>query len=143
MKFTLDTNECENIKLEITDEESESVASAIQEFCFGMSSFFVDFMMKLGFNTEEVAKSFQELCMSCIAKNLDVMIKDILLDNNETSYELENDIETLKSEMKSHGFSDKEIENIVDLVSDCGSIEAANDILKKIGEQNGIDWCSI
>ena len=142
MKFTLDTNECENIKLEITDEESEDVASAIHEFCFGISSFFVDFMMKLGFNTEEVTKSFQELCMSCIARNLDVMIKNILLDDSENSDEQETDIETLKSEMKNHGFSEKEIENIVDLVRDCGSIEAAKDILKKIGEQNGIDWSS-
>lgn len=142
MKFTLDTNECENIKLEITDEESESVASAIQEFCFGMSSFFVDFLMKLGCDTEEKAKKLQEVCMSCMGRNLDVMIKDILLDDNETSDDLENDIETLKSEMKNHGFSDKENENIVDLVRDCGSVEAAKDVLKKIGEQNGIEWPS-
>ena len=104
--------------------------------------FFVDFLMKLGCDTEEKAKKLQEVCMSCMGRNLDVMIKDILLDDNETSDDLENDIETLKSEMKSHGFSDKEIENIVDLVRDCGSIDAANDVLKKIGEQSGIDWSS-
>ncbi len=88
MKFTLDTNECENIKLEITDEERENVVSAIQEFCFGMSSFFVDFLMKFGCDTEEKAKKLQEACMSCMGRNLDVMIKDILLDDKKPSDEL-------------------------------------------------------
>lgn len=140
MKFALDTNNCENIKLEITDTESEDIASAIQEFCFGMSSFFVDFLMKLGCDTEEKAKKLQEVCISCMDRNLDVMIKDVLLDDKVSSNELESDIEMLKSEMKSRGFSDKEIENIVDLVRDSGSIEAANYVLKKIGEQNGVNW---
>ena len=142
MKFNLDTTDCENIKLKITDEECEDVASAIQEFCFGMSSFFVDFFMQLNCDTEEKAKKLQDVCVSCINRNLDVMVKEILLDNEDISDELESDIDMLKSEMKKHGFSDSEIENIVKLVRNSGSVEAANDVLMNIAKQNGVDLSS-
>ena len=42
--------------------------------------------------------------------------------------------------MAEHGFAEDEINNIVEVVKSCGSMESAIDYLKEIGEEAGIDW---
>lgn len=44
MKFQLDTEDMETIKLTFSDEDLENELSEnIQDFCYGMAAFFVDF----------------------------------------------------------------------------------------------------
>lgn len=42
MKFSLDTNNCEKIHIEIEENEANDLSSAIQEFAFGLASFFIN-----------------------------------------------------------------------------------------------------
>lgn len=140
MKFNLDTNNRENISLKIEDNECEDISLAIQEFAFGIASFFTDFMMRLNCDTEEKARKVQEVCMSCIKRDLNVMIKETLLNNNDE--ELKSEIENVIKEMENKGFSKEEISNITKIIEECGSLEDATYFLRKIGEENDIDWDS-
>ena len=85
MQFNLDTEHCEGLKLRITDKErQDGLAVAIQEFCFGMASFFVDFAMKLNCDAKQAMK-LKEVCFSCIDNNIDDMVnKHSLLEPKET-----------------------------------------------------------
>ena len=138
MKFNLDTNNCEEIKIEIEKNEADDLSSAIQEFSFGIASFFTDFMMKLNCDTEEKADKVRDICMSCVNNNLNVMVKEILLDDIDEDLEIE--IEELLNEMRERDFSEEECSNIADIVRDSGSMSAAIEYLKKVGEENGIVW---
>lgn len=77
--------------------------------------------------------------MSCIERDLDLLIKKTLLNNNE---DLKCEIEGVIKEMEKNGYSKEEISNITRLIEECGSLEDAIDFLRKIGEENGIDWGS-
>ena len=39
--------------------------------------------MKLNCDTEEKARKVQEICTSCVERNLDVMIEETLLNDND------------------------------------------------------------
>lgn len=138
MKFSLDTEKVENIKLTITDNEKESLVDAVQELCFGISSFIMDFMMQWGIDTEEKATSFKDVCTSCINRNLDTMVEEII--SVPVDDDLENDIKSLTEQLEGAVFSDAEIKNIVAIVHKKGSIEAAMDFLVDVGKENGIDF---
>ena len=54
MKFQLDTEDMETIKLTFSDEDLENELSEnIQDFCYGMAAFFVDFAQKIGCDTKK------------------------------------------------------------------------------------------
>lgn len=67
MKLIVDTKHYEDLSIKISDEEYEAgPASTIEEFCYALASFIVDFSKaKLGCN-KETASSFKDLCLSCI-----------------------------------------------------------------------------
>ena len=52
----------------------------------------------------------------------------------------DDEIDELGQAMTDAGFSNEEIQNVINLVKDAGSMDAALKILKGIGENAGIDW---
>lgn len=55
----------------------------------------------------------------------------------------DEELDELEHAMRAAGFSTEEISNIVDLVQDAGSMEAALGILKGIGKKAGVDWAEL
>lgn len=145
MRFSLDSENYENIHIEISEEEQKGeLQDIIQEFCFAMASFFADFASKLNCNIEQ-AKELKNVCISCINRNIDYFLDNGILDNDyDSDDELSEDaLDELLESLRAANFSEEEIENIIELVKSSGGIEAATDYLKAIGEDNGIDWNSI
>lgn len=142
MRFSLDSDNYEDIHIEITEEEREGeLQDVIQEFCFGMASFFVDFALKLNCDTEQ-AKGLQDVCMSCINRNIEHILDNRVLDPDDDSDDdvSEDELDELLEALYAANFSEEEIDSIIELVKSSGSITAATDYLKMIGEEHGIDW---
>lgn len=138
MIFNLDTNDYKNIKVTLTDDDYEQeVSTLVQEFCFAMSSFFVDFAMKLNCDTEQ-AKGLKEVVLDCADRNIEHLLNEGLLDDKYDE-ELEEEIDELAEAMIDSGFSNAEITNIAQLVRDAGSMEAATEYLKEFALESGID----
>ncbi len=78
MKLIVDTKHYEDLSIKISDEEYEAgPASTIEEFCYALASFIVDFSKaKLGCN-KETASSFKDLCLSCIDKDVSLILDEI------------------------------------------------------------------
>ena len=119
MKFYFDTNDYNSIKIDIVEFDL-SVSDAIQEFCFAMSLFFVNFVMYLNCDTRKKVEVWKDICTSYIDRNINSML------NNQ------DDINKLTEKMKEHGFSEAEITNMVKFVTDCGNIDTANNKLEEI-----------
>lgn len=82
MIFSLDTNNYENIHLDLSEEmENGDPKSAILEFCYGIASFISDFSMQMDCKTMEQYLEMKKLCLSCIEKNLDVILFSLLDDD--------------------------------------------------------------
>lgn len=144
MYFNLDTNKYEEIKLKLSDEEVQGdLQEVIQEFCFGMASFFVDFALKINCNTEQ-AKGLQKVCIPCIDDCIEAILENGVLDSSEGQSTDEDmnikEINELIDKLHAADYSEDEINNIVQLVKSLGSIEAANDYLEEIGKSYGIDF---
>lgn len=138
MKFNLDTNNYENIQLTFTENDCEQDLSIlIQEFCYAISSFFVDFAMKLDCNTEK-AKGLSEVFLDCTKRNINLMLDQGVLERQWAEIS-EEELKELEDKLKNSGFADDEITNIIHLVNDLGSVEAANEYLMKIADEAGID----
>ena len=142
MIFNLDTNDYESIKLTFTDDDyDQETADLIQEFCFAVSSFFSDFALKLDCD-EEQARSLKKIFLGCIDRNIDYMIDEGVLETQADEYEDEVDedsLDFLSERMEEEGFSDAEIENILQLVKNSGSMDSAIDYLKQVALDAGID----
>lgn len=144
MIFNLDTNDYESIKLTFTDDDYEQeTADLIQEFCFAVSSFFSDFALKLNCD-EEQARSLKKVFLGCIDRNIDYMINEGVLetqaDEDEDEDEVdENCLDYLSEKMEEEGFSDAEIENILQLVKNSGSMDSAIEYLKQVALDAEID----
>lgn len=142
MLFHLDTENCESIKLQLNlDGDLEE---NILDFCFGISALFTDFCMQLGLDQEQ-ARGLLDVCQSQMTQNVGDMLSRGLLDSDgeeddETDGVSDDEIDELEQAMTDAGFSAAEISNIFTLVKDAGSMNAALDILKGIGEDAGIDW---
>lgn len=78
MKLIVDTKHYEDLSIKISDEEYEAgIASTIEEFCYAIASFIVDFSkVHLGCNKES-ALSFKDLCLSCIDKDVSLILDEI------------------------------------------------------------------
>ena len=61
MKFSFDTENARNIYLDIEYAECKDISLAIQNFSYGISSFFAEFMTRLKCDTEEKAEKVQSL----------------------------------------------------------------------------------
>jgi len=83
MIFQLDTDHYDEIKLTFSENEHENgLPKMIEEFCYGVSAFFVDFAMKLECDTKDAA-SLKEICLSCIANDIDVILEHGILEPAE------------------------------------------------------------
>lgn len=142
MIFNLDTNDYESIKLTFTDDDyDQETADLIQEFCFAVSSFFSDFALKLDCD-EEQARSLKKVFLGCIDRNIDYMIDEGVLETqaDEDEDEVDEDsLDYLSERMEEEGFSDAEIENILQLVKNSGSMDSAIEYLKQVALDAGID----
>lgn len=138
MIFSLDTNDYENIKITLTDNDYEQdLPVLIEDFCYAMASFFVDFSLKLNCDTKQ-AEGLKEVILDCTGRNIEFLLKEGVLDN-PIEEELEENINELINELEKSGFSEAEISNIIQMVNDCGSIESAGEYLKQIASEAGID----
>ena len=145
MRFSLDSENYEDIHIEITDKEQKGeLQDVIQEFCFGMASFFVDFASQLNCDTEK-ARGLKDVCISCINRNIEHILDNGILEDDDNSDDdlSEDDLDELLEGLRAADFSEEEIDSVIELVKSFGSIEAATDYLKTIGEDHGIDWNSI
>ncbi len=142
MIFNLDTNDYESIKLTFTDDDyDQETADLIQEFCFAVSSFFSDFALKLDCD-EEQARSLKKVFLGCIDRNIDYMIDEGVLETqaDEDEDEVDEDcLDYLSERMEEEGFSDAEIENILQLVKNSGSMDSAIEYLEQVALDAGID----
>ena len=139
MIINLDTNKLEEIKLTFTDEDEKcELPDLIQDFCFATASLFTDFAMKIDCSTES-AKSLKQVYLNAVGRFIDALLEKGLLEQDEDEIS-DEEIDSLINGMEAAGFNQEEIDNIVDVVKSCGSMEAANEYLKKIGEEAGIDW---
>lgn len=137
MKFKLDTEQIEDsLKLTFTKkEQKKNIAEGIQEFCYGMALFFMDFAQKLDCD-EKQAAGLKDVCLDVIGRDIDAMIHDTLCNKQVDPEEMED----LTQQMEEAGFSDEEIQNAVRIVKSCGGIASATEYLKSIGEEHGIKF---
>ncbi len=138
MKFQLDTEDMENIKLTFSDEDLENELSEnIQDFCYGMAAFFVDFAQKIGCDTKK-ALELKDLCFSCAGNDVEALLHAGILDEEEENEDNE-EYKELRKKMKEAGFSEEDIAGAIRLAQACGGLEAATDYLDGvIKEANGI-----
>ena len=141
MKFYLNTDKCEDIKLSFN--RNADLEENILDFCFGISALYTDFCMQLGLDQDQ-ARSLLEVCQSCMTRNVEELLAKGLLDDEEDDDGVsDEELDELEHAMRAAGFSTEEISNIVDLVQDAGSMEAALGILKGIGKKAGVDWAEL
>lgn len=79
MKFTVDTNDFENINLEIAEEELDSPEKLIEDFCFATAGFYIDLTRKIGASPEQI-RSFGDVCVPFINSLIEHAIEDGLYD---------------------------------------------------------------
>lgn len=141
MKFNLDTDKCEDIKLSF--DQYADFEENIMDFCFGISALYTDFCMQLGLDQDQ-ARSLLEVCQSCMTRNVEELLaKGLLDDEDDDDGVSEEELDELEHAMRAAGFSTEETSNIVALFKDVGSIDAALGVLKGIGEDAGVDWAEL
>ena len=134
MKFSLDTDHYEDLRLSFSESDfSSDVSEVIEEFCFAMASFFVDLAMKLNCDANQAA-NLKGVCLPCIGGNIDLMLKQGVVKSADDEPVSEEELDVLMQGMKANGFSQEEIETVVRLVKDRGGLEAAKEYLKRIAE---------
>ena len=80
MKFQLDTEDMETIKLTFSYEDLENELSEnIQDFRYRMAAFFVDFAQKIGCDTKK-ALELRDLCFSCAGNDVEALLHAGILD---------------------------------------------------------------
>lgn len=134
MKYSLDTDNYDTIKLEISEKDiSKGMVDVINEFCYGIAAFYTDFASQINCDTEK-AKSFKSIFIDCLGRIIDDILDEGVLDiDNSNNTE---EVEELKGQLQEAGFSEDEIDNIAKLVSDIGSVEGALEYLDEIIRQN-------
>ena len=144
MLFHFDTENCENIKLRLNPEGD--LEENILDFCFGMSALYADFCMQLGLDQDQ-SRSLLDVCQSCMTRNVEEILSQGVLESDDEEDEVngvsDEELDELEQGMTAAGFSTEEISSILTLVKDTGSMDAALDVLKGIGEDAGIDWSDI
>lgn len=96
MKFNLDTNDYETLKLVFDESEyNQDLAITITEFCYAMAAFYLDFALKLELDADK-ALSLKEVCLNSISGFVDDLVSRGLLvtgleeDESEDDNELES-----------------------------------------------------
>lgn len=138
MKFTLDTDDIENLQLILDDaDKAKTPEQLMEEFEYAMSSFFVSFCLKNNWDTDK-AKEFKQAIFTKIDRHIANMFAQGVL---EPANEVVDDayLEELQSQMSEAGFSEEEIEQMVKLVKEYGSIEKASEYLSSLAEEEGVE----
>lgn len=141
MIFNLDTNNYEDIHLDITEEKKRGdIQNVILEFSYSVASFFTDLASQLDYNTEQ-ARGLQKVCLSCIKKNIDIILDSRILEEDlkESDVISQEEKDELVNRLKESGFSEDEIHSILDLVQSEGSFENATEYLKQMAKEYNID----
>ena len=134
MIFHLDTDNYKDIRLSFSEKElnSEEFSNTIMEFCYALSSFYVNFCLKNELDTER-AESLKPIVVKTVEKYIDQMLKKGILEPDDMD-ELEDELDELEEKLRENGFSDSEIDNIIELVRESGGTsEALQDLLSGFG----------
>jgi len=138
MKFMLDTADIENFQLNFTEEDQKKTKEQLmEEFEYAMSSFFISFCVKNNWNTE-VAKEMKQAIFTKIDRHIANMFSQGILEPDNEVVD-EEYINELKTQMSEAGFSEDEIEQMVELVKEYGSIEKASEYLSSLAEAQGVE----
>ena len=131
MQFRFDTNHCEKLNLKITKQDyKEGTPAVVQNFCFGIASFFIEFALKLDCD-EKQAKGLKDICLKAIENYIDKMIKDGLLNQDEDEVN-EEELKNLVEQLEKNGFDEAEIKNVIEIVKNAGGIEAATGYFQSV-----------
>ena len=100
--------------------------------------------MQIGLDQDQ-SRSLLDVVQSCMTRDVEEILSHGLLDSDDdeddgTDGVSDDEIDELGQAMTDAGFSNEEIQNVINLVKDAGSMDAALKILKGIGENAGIDW---
>lgn len=137
MKLFIDTNDCETIHLEMSDEErSAHFAESAEELCFGLAGLAADYIQQMGeaFDSGKYHK-VRELLVKLFDSYLERMIDEALIDDNEDEVD-EDEIENLRVMMEASGsFTEEEIDAAVKLLIEAGSTENVLTYLKRVQER--------
>lgn len=140
MKLFIDTNNCETIHLEMTNEEKNAhFAENAKELSFGLAGLAVDYIQQMdrAFDSGNYHK-VRELLVKLFDSYLEEMIDEVLVDDNEDEVD-EDEIENLRVMMEESGsFTEEEIDTAVKLLIDAGSTENAITYLKSVARENNI-----
>ena len=75
MKFSLDTNDYESLHLEISAEEWKSgLGNIMQELCFALSSFYIDFASRISFESEEQCEKITQKFVELVDANIKLIM---------------------------------------------------------------------
>lgn len=128
MKLYIDTNNCETIHLEITNEEKNAhFAESAKELSFSLASLVVDYIQQMDYvfdsgNYHKVRELLVKLFDSYLEKIID-----------------EDEIENLRAMMEESGsFTEEEIDAAVKLLVETGSTENALTYLRRVARENNL-----
>ncbi len=83
MKFQLDTEDMETIKLTFSDEDLKNELSEnIQDFCYGWRHFLLILRRRLAV-TRKKALELKDLCFSCAGNDVEALLHAGILDEEE------------------------------------------------------------
>ena len=138
MKFEMDTQNFEDMKLIISDEEYNGEATdLINDFCFAMSAFFASFAQRIIGDMESV-KKLKKVCYSVTDRMIDEFFERNEQDDKSNVDNSKK--EELIEKLKDYDFSEEEIAGVVNIIDELGSFELAIEYLKKIGKEHGINF---
>jgi hypothetical protein len=135
MELRVDTERLESLSLTFSDEDLQNELSTnIQNFCYGMAALYMDFVDKIGCDSER-ATSFKEVFFSCMGRDIDLFLRAGILEHlDEDEEKIPEECEELVERMREKGFTEEEIADAVQLVKTCGGLEEATGHLDKMIE---------
>ena len=113
MKFSLDTEKYEDIMLRL--DPDTTTLEDFEELCFALAAFYVVFCKQLGLDEEKACGLFSEFCQPWVARDVEAMLSEGTLGGV-----LNGELNEFARRMRSAGFSEEEVENIVALVREAG-----------------------
>ncbi len=138
MIFNLDTSHYETTKIFLTDKECDAaIPELIEEFCFAIASFFLDFAVKLDCDKKQ-GDELKDIVLDCTGDIIEHLLEnDLLKPSEDESPEEETDTQT--EETENAGFTEADIANIVQLIEDCGGLASTKEFLRQYAAEKGID----
>ena len=134
MKLYLDTKAPETISLRMTVEERIDMFEGVSELSFGISALIIDFLHQRA-KSDDYQK-MQEVILELIPLYIERLLDECVLEQ-EDSQNIDGDVAQLRVQMEQSGeFSEEEMDTIIKLVIDSGSLESALEYLKSIAGED-------